>query len=439
MSTLYSSFNAGISGLNANATRLSAISDNIANTGTIGYKRVVASFDSMVMSGSHYGPYIAGGVRASTARLVDERGALTNSSNPTDLAVSGRGFLPVTSAAALNAGEANLPMMLMSSGSFRPDADGVLRNPAGMVLLGWPADSDGSIGTFARDTMGGLQPIKINSNQFASDPTSQITVRANLPSTSTQVGTDKTPQNVSMEYFTPMGTTESLNMEFTPEPPLAPSTASNEWTATVTDPKTGATLGEYTVLFEGSGDDAGRIKSVTQAAGAAGGAYDPATGEFTVTVGDQDIALNIGRPSGEDGITQMADNFVPVSIDRDGSPVQSLAGVQVDPNGYVKAYYDSGMIRTIAQIPLVDVPNPNGLIALDNQAYRVSPESGSMFLWDAGDGPTGEVVGFAREESTTDVAAELTNMIQTQRAYSSNAKVIQTVDEMLQETTNIKR
>ena len=60
-------------------------------------------------------------------------------------------------------------------------------------------------------------------------------------------------------------------------------------------------------------------------------------------------------------------------------------------------------------------------------------------LWDAGDGPTGAVVGYAREGSTTDVAGELTALIQTQRAYSSNAKVIQTVDEMLQETTNIKR
>ena len=57
----------------------------------------------------------------------------------------------------------------------------------------------------------------------------------------------------------------------------------------------------------------------------------------------------------------------------------------------------------------------------------------------AGDGPTGDIVAFAREESATDVAGELTDMIQTQRAYSSNAKVIQTVDEMLQETTNIKR
>ena len=79
------------------------------------------------------------------------------------------------------------------------------------------------------------------------------------------------------------------------------------------------------------------------------------------------------------------------------------------------------------------------VFSLNNQTYQVSPSSGSFFLWDAGDGPTGTVVGYAREGSTTDVAAELTDLIQTQRAYSSNAKVIQTVDEMLQETTNIKR
>ncbi|MEE4188431.1 MAG: flagellar basal body rod C-terminal domain-containing protein, partial [Roseobacter sp.] len=66
-------------------------------------------------------------------------------------------------------------------------------------------------------------------------------------------------------------------------------------------------------------------------------------------------------------------------------------------------------------------------------------ESGGFFLWDAGEGPVGDVVSFALEESATDIAAELTNLIVTQRAYSSSAKVIQTVDEMLQETTNIKR
>jgi flagellar hook protein FlgE len=105
----------------------------------------------------------------------------------------------------------------------------------------------------------------------------------------------------------------------------------------------------------------------------------------------------------------------------------------------VRANFDTGITRVLYQVPLVDVPNPNGLTALDNQTYRLSNGAGSFFMWDAGDGATGDIISYALEESGTDVAGELTALIQTQRAYSSNAKVIQTVDEMLQETTNIKR
>ena len=54
-------------------------------------------------------------------------------------------------------------------------------------------------------------------------------------------------------------------------------------------------------------------------------------------------------------------------------------------------------------------------------------------------GPVGSIEGYALMESTTDIAAELTDLIETQRAYSSSAKIVQTVDEMLQETTNLKR
>ena len=81
----------------------------------------------------------------------------------------------------------------------------------------------------------------------------------------------------------------------------------------------------------------------------------------------------------------------------------------------------------------------NGLTALDGPAYSISSSSGSLYLWDAGTGPVGTVSGYSLMESTTDIAAELTDLIETQRAYSSNAKIVQTVDEMLQETTNLKR
>ena len=170
-----------------------------------------------------------------------------------------------------------------------------------------------------------------------------------------------------------------------------------------------------------------------------GGVYDPATGNIIVNVGGGPIEIDIGQLGDSDGLTQLSDSFAPVSISKDGSPVGNMTNVEVDPNGFVTAFFDTGINRTIYQIPLVDLPNPNGMVALDQQIYLPSSESGSFFLWDASDGPTGDIVSFAREESSVDVAGELTAMIQTQRAYSSNAKVIQTVDEMLQETTNIKR
>ena len=149
--------------------------------------------------------------------------------------------------------------------------------------------------------------------------------------------------------------------------------------------------------------------------------------------------MTIGKLGDTNGLTELSDSFAPTAITKDGSPVGNLTGVEADEKGYITATYDTGFTRRLYQIPLVDVPNLNGLKALNNESYQISPDSGSFFLWDAGDGPTGSVAGYAREGSTTDVAAELTSLIQTQRAYSSNAKVIQTVDEMLQETTNIKR
>ena len=126
-------------------------------------------------------------------------------------------------------------------------------------------------------------------------------------------------------------------------------------------------------------------------------------------------------------------------IARLGPNGSNITSIEVDASGFVIALFDSGITRTVYKIPLVDLPNPNGMVSLDRQTYQPSTESGTFFLWNAGEGPTGDIVSYAREESATDVASELTSMIQTQRAYSSNAKVIQTVDEMLQETTNIKR
>ena len=430
--TISSSLNAGVSGLAANATRLATISNNIANSSTYGYKRMESDFHSMVISGNG-GRYSAGGVRVTSQQLIDQRGTLVSTSNATDLAVRGRGMLPVANASEVNAGDIN--MVLTTTGSFRTDSEGYLKSESNLVLLGWPALADGTIPTYPRDTADGLQPVQVNVNQLSGEPTTRMGLGINLPATETESTATGTALNLSVEYFDNLGKSENIAVEFTPVVPGAGS--SNEWTMVITDSaQPGTVIGEYQLVFDDSRTAGGTLSSITTVSG---GAYDALTGTVIVNVASGPMEIDIGTPGDKDGLTQLSDSFAPVSISKDGSPVGNMTSVEVDESGFVYALFDTGISRRIAQVPLVDMPNPNGLISLDFQTFQPSPESGSYFLWDAGDGPTGDVVSFAREESTTDVAGELTSLIQTQRAYTSNAKVIQTVDEMLQETTNIKR
>ena len=125
------------------------------------------------------------------------------------------------------------------------------------------------------------------------------------------------------------------------------------------------------------------------------------------------MTVTIGKLGDPNGLTQLR-RFAPTSITKDGSGRQPDRG----RGGRKRLHHrdhDTGFTRRIYQIPVVGAQSER-LIALNNQTYQVSPNSGSFFLWDAGDGPTGAIVGYAREGSTTDVAAELTALIQTHLA-----------------------
>ena len=466
--SISSSMNAGVAGLSANANRLSTISDNIANSSTFGYKRMSADFASIVLADSP-GSYSAGGVRSTTSRIVDERGPLNSTTNATDIAIAGRGMLPVTPQVAAEAG-GPLPMLMTTTGSFRPDANGVLKTDSGLVLLGIPANVDGTIPPFPRDVSTALQPVQVNKNQFAGNPTSFVDLGVNLPATGTRPNAETQTYPLTIELFDSVGVGNTLTASFSnlippgvfanPGDPANADNlvgadpddrlANNVWLLTLENPN--ADTQEFLVRFDAEGRLEATQAVTRDGAGAlvldpddvvAVNPNDPDTGsvdfEFLTPAVNPTVEVRLDQIAGGRGLTQLSDRFTPISIEKDGSPVGDLIAVEVDARGMVNAIYDNGFTRTIYQVPVVDVANPNGLTALSNQTYRPSRDSGQFFLWNAGEGPTGEMVGFTSEKSTVDVANELTALIQTQRAYSSNAKVIQTVDEMLQETTNLKR
>ena len=425
-----SSLNAGVTGLSVNSSRLSAIADNIANSGTTGYKRTITDFSSVV-TGQIAGKYDAGGVRAQAFKKVDQRGALLSSQNPTDIAIVGRGLIPVTTVTQRDQPATVRPLQFVTTGSFTADEQGFLRTNSGLQLLGWPTDTSGDTGAVIRASQVNLEPVNINGFDFASNPTTRVELGLNLPAGST--GTAGTTFSTGVEYFDAIGGSQTLTLTFD-------TTANpNEWTMSIADSATTANpISVHTLNFHDTGANAGFLDSVTNVSG---DAYVGANGTITLQVNDdaEAITLALGEEDATGFLSQFASDFAPVGINKDGTPVGGLSRVEVDEKGFLEAIYDTGFRQTIYKIPVADVPNLNGLTPLDNQAFEVSGDSGPFFLWDAGDGPTGQMSGFTIEQSATDIAEELTQLITTQRAYSSNAKIITTVDEMLQETTNLKR
>ena len=185
--SISSSLNAGVMGLNANSTRLSTISDNIANSETFGYKRSQVEFSSMVLE-QRSSAYSAGGVMVDTFKDVSAVGSLISTGNATDIAVAGRGLVPVTDVQGVDQSAADRNLMLLPTGSFTADQNGNLRTQSGLFLLGWPADSTGSIGNVSRNSGTNLEPVNIATSQFVASPTASIEVGINLPADATDAG-----------------------------------------------------------------------------------------------------------------------------------------------------------------------------------------------------------------------------------------------------------
>lgn len=423
--TITSSLNAGVMGLNVNATRLASISNNIANSATYGYKRADVDFSSLVIN---QGPsrYSAGGVRGTAIRNVSDQGALISTGRSTDISVNGNGMFPVTTVSGLTQPAAERDFLMVPTGSFSPDADGFLRTESGLHLMGWNVDADGNPITTGRGSATGLVPINISEGQYNAEVTSRINLGVNLPGDPSVLPANNT-LDVPIEYFNQIGLAQSLDTTFV-------RNAGGDWDVTITDNSSGAAVqaAAFNITFNADGS----LGTVTPGTGAA---YSTTSGEVTITLPSGPVEMFVGRENTTQGLSQIGTNFQTQNVSANGSPAGELQSIEFGPDGALEAIYNTGARRTLFKVPVAVVSNPDGMLAAGNQAFTVTRESGDIYLWDAGDGAAGDLVGFSLMESNTDIAAELTSLIETQRAYSSNAKIVQTVDEMLQETTNLKR
>ena len=556
--SINSAMQAGVSGLLANSSALAAISDNIANVNTVGYKRSGANFSSMVTS-SKTGLYSAGGVSSKTHQFISQQGLSQATSSSLDLSISGSGFFVGTTKP-----EGLTPTDTRSftrAGSFQLDNLGYLKNDAGLYLQGWLADPVTGMITTDPSDLSRLSSINVGTVGGTAEKTTRAGINANLRSEQTVSAAANAKVTKTAAPETPSGTADYTVA-------YSPTGVGNQYAVAVSrngvaissgvasyDPTTGALVGyvptgsstAVTSLTTGGQTVAlSDLGLTTKADAVAAGAYDPATnsmsdyaldptkgvkpdfeiqvpvsdskgGQRTVTLslikgpgpnewyaelrakpGDldnnanglissgkltftndgklastgglfgtsnptsisigasdplatgtgprwadglgidsQNIQIDLANAAG--GLTQYNSQSVVQSVSTNGTAFGNLTNIEVDDQGYVSAIFDNGVTRRIAQVAIATFANPDGLKAVNGNAYRVTNESGGFSLKAPGDGGAGSIAPSTLEASTVDLSTEFTGLITTQRAYSACSKIITTADDMLQELLSIIR
>ncbi|HEY0601185.1 flagellar hook protein FlgE [Brevundimonas sp.] len=476
---------AGVSGLTANSAALAAISQNIANVNTVGYKRSAAEFQTVINSQVSGAGYSAGGVLASARHYTGQAGQLQRTTSNTDLGIAGQGFFVVTEKAEnLQVTDARL---FTRAGAFRVDNLGYLKNTAGLYLQGWPVDADGNINADPSD-LSRLRTINVGSVGGTAEPTTRVQLNANIKS-SQDVSAEATdaaavppganaydPVTNSMAMWDPE-TGDGVKPDFELTIPVSDSkggqrtialsflksTVPNQWYAEIraipeSDVVTGAGLtnGQLKTGLVAFTQDGRLDVAAMEALGAAAlfddpaaatltfGASDsaaPGAGEFNWAAGlgidDQVLAFDLSASAG--GLTQYDSASVVQAVLTNGTAFGNLSEVKIDDTGFVTAIFDNGVTRRIAQIALATFPSPDALLESTGNAFRVSQGSGTYNLKAAGTGGAGTIGSSQLEASTVDLSAEFTGLITTQRAYSASSKIITTADEMLAELISIKR
>lgn len=412
-----------VSGMQAQASRLSAVADNIANTDTTGFKRYSAEFSQLVRPGQdalNSSQTHSGGVIADIRQSVSQPGALRYTQSATDLAINGTGFFVVQ--------DTNGSPYLTRAGSFVPDDEGFLVNSAGLRLSGYDVQT-GAAAPVANG-YAGLVPVSISQTDLVATPSTLGNFQANLPSDALVVTTDTPASNTATTTFSQksslavygnLGETKLVDVYFT-------KTGPTQWEVATFDaddatlggpfPYSSSALSVDTIEFEPT---TGKLTPAS-----------PNTLSFAV-LGGAPITLSIPD------MTQLATDFYVADATVNGNAPEPIDGIDIDSDGTLFARYGDGTFRPLFKIPLANVVSPDRLQAQTGSVFLESAQSGDVQIGFAGEGALGTVVTSALEQSNVDIAEELTNMIQSQRSYTANSKVFQTGSDLMDVLVNLKR
>lgn len=416
--SLYGVMRTSASGMAAQASRISGVSENVANSNTTGYKAVRMEFSSlMVDTGS--GNYNSGSVETDTQRLISSQGTLTATSSATDLGIQGQGFFVVQGPSGGN--------VLTRDGSFTPNASGELVNSAGFKLMGYPMTPNQP--NIVVNGYSGMVPIAINNNSLSAVASTTGSFQTNLPSTATAVAAANLPStNSASATYTAKSslvTVGNLGQEITVDL-YSTKTGPNTWEVTAYDKAGASATGGFPYA-------SGPLASQTLTFNPADGQLASGTNLSFSVPGGQPISLDLS------GTSQLATNYSVISGKVNGNTASVATTVQIDKDGTVYSTYENGSRQAVFRIPLATVASADNLQALSGNVYSTTNKSGDAHVGFPQDAGFGSVNSSVLEQSTADIASEFTDMIDAQRSYTANSKVFQTGADLMDVLVNLKR
>jgi len=421
-------------------TKLAVIGDNIANINTIGFKGARAQFadlvarDSMGLSGP---TQIGTGGATDTVSTLFGQGSITESANALDLAISGNGFFQVRDTDQVGS-------LYTRDGQFYLDEKGFITSASGARLQGFGAE-DNQLSTIVSD-------LQVDRSALQQKGTGELELTATLSTEAdfsttpllsgsfTLDGNTDTIDDVAAEsdFATSLTIYDSLGAPHSCTVCFERQTAGDwGWYAIVDGGEVGETdemafqIASGSMSFDGDGD----LTSFTQINTSTSLPWN-----FT-GADDQDINFEFGVDGAgveNDGNVRAISGPSAVSgVIQDGYGSGDLIQMTVDQNGNIRGTYTNGEDILLGQVALAEFPSYAGLKRVGRNLYQSTQLAGDAAVGTPGTGTRGNLISFALEQANVDLEDQFVDMIQSQRTYQANARVITTTDGTLQELVQL--
>jgi flagellar hook protein FlgE len=408
-----------LTGLQAAQTNLDTIGNNIANVSTVGFKGSTPNFNDIygasLLGAAGNGVSPGQGVQTNSLSQLFTEGSISQTGNPLDVAISGNGFFQVQTSTGL---------AYTRDGSLQVNAQGVLTNDTGALVMGYAPGASGASGT-----NGAIGAIQISQSNLAPVATSTLNMGVNLPSGDTPIDTTTTPFSVTNPHsysettattvYDSLGSARTLTTFFTP---VAGSGSPANWQThwELSDSSSGA------IVASGSG--------ATLAFNSSGVLT---SGSGTINVASlPDGAAPLSIQESFSGTTLSDLSFEVNAVANNGTGGGQFSGLEIGTNGNVIAQYSNGSTKSVGTIALASFVNPQGLTPLSGNNWQASIGSGDPAINPPGVGGLGTLESGALESSNVDLSTSLVNLIVAQQAYQANVQGInvdqQDVQKLLQ-------